>query len=199
MNYPKLRQITKLYFSLRDIARALKITPASARVSASRLVKSGLLVRAKKDTYLTREKWDSLSRKDIFILANLLQVPSYISFLSALSYYQVTTQVQQKFVESAAVYRTKEVQVRGELFTYTKLNPRLYFGFRKEKGFFIASPEKALLDALYLKSLRKYNFDLTAIDSDKLDFSELSRMAKAYPLKTRELLKNEPLRKTRSL
>lgn len=191
MVYQKIRKINKLYFGYEEIARALNITLGSARVSATRLVRSGLLVRLKRNLYVTQERWDALGQEEKFTLANLLQSPSYISLMTALSYYQVTTQIQRSFFESVALYRTKEVMVKDEVFNYTKMEAELYFGFCRQKGFFIATLEKAFLDALYLASLKKYSFDLTSIDFDKLDKAIIKSMAKKFPLRTQKILKKK--------
>jgi hypothetical protein len=45
----ELNSINRFYFGYEDIARALKIRPASARVSASRYVRLGLLMRLKRN------------------------------------------------------------------------------------------------------------------------------------------------------
>jgi len=188
MNYTKIKLLSKLYFSYRDISRAFGISAGSGRVAATRLVKSGELTRVKRDFYILSQRWESSSLEDRFILANLLQVPSYISLMTALSYYEITTQVQRDFIESVGYYRTKLVEVKESSFNYSKINRKLYFGFAKIKGFFIASPEKAFLDAFYLKSLKKYNFDLTSVDADKLDMKRIKLMSGKYPLLTRKLL-----------
>ncbi len=188
MNYTKIKLLNKLYFSYRDISRVFGISLGSGRVAATRLVKSGDITRVKRDFYILSQRWGSSSLEDRFILANLLQVPSYISLMTALSYYEVTTQVQPDFLESVGYYRTKLVEVKESSFNYSKINRKLYFGFAKIKGFFIASPEKAFLDAIYLKSLKKYNFDLTSIDFGKLDMNRIKLMSGKYPLLTRKLL-----------
>jgi len=188
MNYRKIKLLNKLYFNYRDISRVFGISAASGRVAATRLVKSGDLTRVKRDFYILSQKWNSSSLEERFILANLLQVPSYISFMTALSYYEITTQIQRDFIESAAYFRTKRVEVKESSFNYSKINKKLYFGFVKVKGFFIASPEKAFLDAVYLKSLKKYNFDLSSIDPDKLDKERIKLISGKYPLLTRKLL-----------
>ncbi len=187
MNYTKISRLNKLYFSYRDISRAFGISIGSSRVAATRLVKSGDLTRIKRNFYVLSQKWN-FSLEERFILANLLQVPSYISLMTALSYYEVTTQVQRDFIESVGYYRTKLVEIKESSFNYSKVNRKLYFGFVKLKGFFIASPEKAFLDAFYLKSLKKYNFDLTSIDFDKLNMKLITLMAAKYPALTRRLL-----------
>ena len=112
-----------------------------------------------------------------------------MSLTTALEYYEITTQVQQDFFESIAVRRTKEFQVNGSVFQYSKINEKLYFGFKKENGFFIAIPEKALLDAVYLMSYGRYALDLSALDPDKVDRQKIKRLSEEFPLKTRIMLK----------
>lgn len=189
MRYAKLKSIRKLYFGCAEIAKALGITTGSARVSANRYAAQGFLVRIKRGFYVLKEQWDALSVEEIFGLANLMQVPSYISLMTALSYYEVTTEIQRDFVESLALKRTKEVKAGGRAFNFSRIDKRLYFGFSREKGFFIASPEKAFLDAFYLMTARKYRFDLTSIDFRKLNMAKLKTMAKLFPKKTQEALR----------
>jgi predicted transcriptional regulator of viral defense system len=197
MKILELSKIKKLYFGYEEISRTLGITPQSARVSATRYVDQGVLVKIKRNIYIRKEKWKVLEREEKFILANLGQVPSYISFMTALDYYEITTQIQRNFIESAAVKRTKETEVENTIFTYSKIKTNLYFGFKKEKDFFIATPEKAFLDAFYLKSLGRYNFDIDSLDLSKLKRNEIRKLGKKFPAKTQKLLvQNEYFRKT---
>ena len=188
MKYFELSRIKKTYFGYEEVSRALGITLQSARVSANRYVKQGLLVRVKRNIYVLRERWKTLSREEKFILANLIQVPSYISLMTALDYYEVTTQVQRDFIESVGVKRTREADVKNTIFTCTKINEKLYFGFARKKRFFIATPEKAFLDALYLMSLGRYSFDLASIDLSRLDADKVRHLASKFPLKTRKFM-----------
>jgi predicted transcriptional regulator of viral defense system len=188
MRTRELNSITQLYFGYEEIARALKISPASARVSASRYVRLGLLMRLKRNTYVLRERWQAASREERFVLANLGQAPSYISLMTALDYHEITTQVQRGLIESVAVKRTKELSLNGSIFRYTKISRTLYFGFVRQQEFFIATPEKAFLDAVYLMSFGRYALDLAAIDDEKLNRKEIHRISRNYPLKTRKML-----------
>jgi predicted transcriptional regulator of viral defense system len=83
MKFLELHTIHKLYFGYEEIARALGISPASARVSASRYVRQGLLVRVKRNMYVLREVWNALGRAEKFVLVNMGQTPSYISLMTA--------------------------------------------------------------------------------------------------------------------
>jgi predicted transcriptional regulator of viral defense system len=188
MKIVQLSGITKLYFGYDDVARVLDISPESARVTVSRYVARGLLIRVKRNMYVLRERWIASGREEKFQLANLGQVPSYISLMTALDYYEITTQVQREFIESVAVKRTKEIQMPRSVFRYTRISNPLYFGFSKHNGFFIATPEKAFLDAMYLMSLGRYHLDIASIDGSKIKRGEIMRMISAFPLKTKKLL-----------
>ena len=189
MRLLELRTISKLYFGYEELARILGISLASARISASRYVRQGFLVRVKRNMYVLKDAWDAAGRSEKFLLVNVGQTPSYISLMTALDYYEITTQVQRDFFESVAVKRTKEIKVEGSVFRYSKIAGNLYFGFKKEKEFFIATPEKALLDAFYLMSYGRYALDISALDSDKLDRNEIMRLSIEFPLKTKTMLK----------
>ena len=192
MKFLELKNIEKLYFGYEDIARALNITPRSALVTANRYVKKGFLVRAKRNIYLIKDRWIDLRRDQKFIIANIIQTPSHISLMSALEYYEITTQIQQSYIESITLKRTKEVEINQTLFSYIKINPLNYSGFDRIEGFFIAQPEKAFLDAVYLKSLGRYQLDISSIDFSKLNRKKVEEMAAMYPEKTKSyLIKNE--------
>jgi len=189
MKITELNKIKKLYFGYEDIARSLGISADSARVAASRYVKQGLLLRMKKNMYVLREVWNAAGRLEKFQLANMGQVPSYISLTTALDYYEITTQVQRNFFESVAVKRSKEINLDGSVFRYAKVTNALYYEFKKEKGFFIATPEKAFMDAVYLMSYGRYGLDISALDATKLDMEEIERLSLEFPLRTKNMLK----------
>ena len=189
MKLNELRKITKQYFGYEDIKKVLGISAGSAKVSASRYVSQGFLVRIKRNMYMLRETWNAAQREEKFIIAALIQTPSYISLSTALNYYEITTQLQRNYYESIAVKRTKQIIINSSVFRYNKIKSDLYSGFKKEKGFFVATPEKAFLDAFYLMSYGRYALDLAAIDREKLDRNEIERLSFQFPLKTRNLLK----------
>jgi len=189
MKITELKKISTICFGYEDIARVLGISPASAKVTASRYTRQGILLRLKRNMYVLREIWNAAGRETKFLLANLAQVPSYISLMTALDYFEITTQVQRNFFESVAVRRSKELNLNSTVFRYVKLAPNLYNTFKKEKDFFIATPEKALLDAFYLMSYGRYSLDLSSLDSAKIDRQEIARLSRRFPLKTEKMLK----------
>ncbi len=184
-----LRKIDKPYFGYEDIARVLNISPNSAKVAASRYVKAGILIRIKRNLYVLFENWAVMSLEQKFTIANLIQVPSYISLMTALGYYEITTQLQQDYIESVGVRRTKDVTIEKTVFRYTKIKPELYFGFKRMRGFFIAEPEKAFVDALYLQSLGRRSIDTSSLDVDKLDWPMVLQISKSFPKRTQSMVK----------
>ena len=188
MRYFQLREIKKLYFGYADIARTLGISHSSAKITAHRYVKQGMTIRVKRNIYVLKERWESFDREQKFIIANIVQVPSYISLMTALDYYEITTQMQRDFIESVVIKRTVIKEIEQTTLDYTKISPELYGGFLKNQGFFIAEPEKAFLDAVYLMSFGRYNLDIPSIDFGKLDVKKIERLAKSFPLKTRNFL-----------
>ena len=184
MSYQKLLQIDKPFFSKEDVAYALGIGPESAAVLCSRYAKKGLLTRLKRGLYARTETLANLSQIELFRIANLLQVPSYISLTTALSYHGVTTQVQRDVFESISIKRSK-TSLRGPFtFRYVKISPRLYFGFNKERDAFFASAEKATLDCFYLASMGRYPLDLSALDFTKFDGQAITKLSGSFPQKT---------------
>jgi predicted transcriptional regulator of viral defense system len=188
MNYKRLLEIDKPYFSHEDVADVLGIKKESAAVLCARYVKKGLLTRLKRNLYVRTEALARLAETDLFRIANLLQVPSYVSLTSALSHYGVSSQVQRNFVESVSIKRSKALERGGASFRYFKVRAVLYGSFVKNQGAFIATPEKAMADALYLASLGRYSLDVSSLDLDKLDRPVLIRLARDYPMKTQKLL-----------
>ncbi len=73
-------------------------------------------------------------------------------------------------------------------FRYFKLDRKYYFGFIRKNNFFIATPEKAILDSLYLIVLGKYKLDASAIDWSKISKIKLTKILKKFPEKISKLI-----------
>jgi hypothetical protein len=186
MSYERLLTIDKPFFTQHDVAHAIGTKLASAEVLCSRYVKKGLLMRLKRGFYSRTETLSHLDQVDLFRIANILQVPSYISLMSALSYYGITNQAQEGFFESISIKRTKTFEVGDLSFHYIKLRPDLYIKYIKRNGVFIALPEKAVLDIFYLASLGRYSFDESSLDITMVDKAMLAELSNLYPPKVRK-------------
>lgn len=191
MFYAAIKKLrNKLYFTVEDVVEVLKIRRPSAMVLCSRYVKDGIFIRLKNNFYVLEERWERLSKDEFMEIANYLQVPSYISFMSALSVYEVTTQVQRNFYESVSLKRSRRFEIKGVIFNFNKIKKEYYFDFLKRGSFFIAGKEKALMDALYLYSFGKYKLDFASLDLAKIDKNKIKQLLKKYPLRTKKIAKS---------
>jgi predicted transcriptional regulator of viral defense system len=156
-------------------------------VLCSRQAKSGALIRLKNDFYVPAERWPYLDRQDFFIIANFLQVPSYISCTTALAYHGLTTQASRRWYESVALKRSVRYGAGDATFPYFKLKKEFYFGFTKIGPFFMAEKEKAFLDACHLSAYGCYAIDLSALDIERLDKVSVESVMTPFPERTRNL------------
>ncbi len=191
MPYQDLLKVVKPIFSKEEVAQALGTSSDSARVLCSRYTKKGLLTRLKRDLYARTETLRNLGQSDLFRIANFLQVPSYISLTTALSFYGISTQIQRNVFESISIKRSKTYEREGLIFRYLKVAPKLYRGFSKAGGIFIASPEKAVMDSFYLASLGRYPLDISSLDLSKLDGKIMGELSRLYPAKAVEFFQRE--------
>ena len=171
----KLLNAASPFFSVSSLQALLNLTRESARTTASRLVRRGILVRVQRDLYAL-----SNSRYSLFSLANALYQPSVISLETALNYWGIIVQVPQT-VFSIAQASYGCVADNTE-FVYRRMSSALFrFGQVKVEGFFIAEAEKALLDTLYMKSKGLAELLPEDVDMAKLDDELIDYYKRPYP------------------
>ena len=173
--------ITKLlnadtpFFSVSSLQALLNLTRESARTTASRLLKRGIFVRIQRDLYTLANRKYSL-----FSLANAISQPSVISLETALNYWGIIVQVPQTIFSIAM--GSQQCVVDNTQFVYRRILPDLFrFGQVKVDDFFIAEPEKALLDTLYMKSKGLAELLPEDVDRAKLDSERLTLYRSLFP------------------
>lgn len=184
-NIKNLQKLSALpYFTVQQLAAQFGFSVRSASVFAGRYTKTGILLKLKNNYYAIAQRWQTNTDSELLGVANILQVPSYISLTTALAFYEFTTQIQRGFFESVCLKRTVRYEAAGVIFNYYKLSKARYFDFIKKDGVFIATPEKAFLDCVYLFSFGKYNPDFSSMDLTKLNIARLKKLMRGYPAKT---------------
>lgn len=152
MKYLDLQQSLKNFvlFSISDI---LKVDPEFHPQRLSEWQEKGYLKKVTKGYYTFADT--QIDERVLFVMANKLCSPSYVSLETALSYYQIIPEGVYT-VTSITSSRTRRLSSDIGQFSYTKVLPKLFFGYRLEsKGetsFKIAEPEKAILDFLNSKT-----------------------------------------------
>ena len=161
-------------FTVKEFSKIFGIEHSKAKLFLIRNSK-------KKDSHILRLKRGiyafSINPPTKFEIANKLYQPSYISFETALSHYSIIPETVYT-ITSTTTKRSKEFNVQNSVFKYYKIKRKLFFGYQprkiKDKTILIAEKEKALLDYIYILSLKKQPFierlDLKKVDTERLGY-----------------------------
>jgi predicted transcriptional regulator of viral defense system len=150
--------------------------------------KKGYLTKLKNGYYSFSELL--ISPAYSFLIANKMYRPSYISLHTALAFYGL---IPEAIVQITSVSALKTNQFKNKLgsFSYKTLQPELMFGYIQKTielkpSFLIASPEKAILDLLYLYPFYKSSQDIEDLRFDVeiveeiIDFDKLNEYSKKF-------------------
>lgn len=162
-----LLRLNKPFLSPSDLEKVLGQRRPALYVTLNRLVRNGVLVRLRQGVYQL-----ALQSADPARIANQLVYPSYLSFEAALSRYGILSQVPY-VLTFATTHRTQRMTLGETTVEFHQLKPSLFFGYTLQGGLYVAEPEKAALDQLYLvarglSALDPADLDLSALDADRL-------------------------------
>jgi len=170
-----LQELDRGFFTVADFEKITGLSRNSLKVALNRLIKQKILIRLKRGIYQL-----SLSAVDVKKIANQLYYPSYLSFESALSDYSILSQIP--FTQTFATTRkSKKMTIWDTEVEFTQVKKDLFFGYTFDKGIYIAEPEKALLDELYLISRGKRTLDIKELDLEKINKEKFDQYAKRFP------------------
>ena len=128
------------------------IQPEYIRLQLDRWVKTGKIHQLRRGFYMLAAPYQK-QKPHPFLVANRLQNPSYVSVQSALSFYGMIPDIVQETISMTTV-RNERLNTALGVFDYRYINKKFFSGFRlSEFGgqhAFIATPEKAILDLVYL-------------------------------------------------
>jgi predicted transcriptional regulator of viral defense system len=176
---------------------------AKPRDRISALLADGSLVRVRKGLYVFGERYrrEPISRE---VLANLVYGPSYVSLDFALSHYGLIPE-RVEDVTSVTTGEKKVFTTPLGVFSYQPLSVNRYaqgirWTIEGDVRYLIASPEKALVDKVWMdkrfklagrNDLEAYLLDDLRMDEDMLqalDKSQLARLAEAFGSKKIRML-----------
>lgn len=178
-----LKSFNKPYFTVADLEKILVMSRNVLYVTLNRLVKSGVLIRLKRGVY--QPEFQSLELEKT---ANELYYPSYLSFESALSRYGILSQIPYSLT-FATTKTTKKQSLAGREVEYRQLKDELFFGYTLVGGIYLAEPEKAILDQLYLMSKGKIVSDISEWSLVGLDKEKLFKYSKKFPQSVQRKIK----------
>ncbi|HEY76400.1 MAG TPA: hypothetical protein G4O00_09500 [Thermoflexia bacterium] len=159
------------------------VDPRHVRRQLSRWVRAGRLYQLRRGLYALAPPYQKV-KPHPFLIANHLTRGSYVSLQSALAHYGLIPE-HVPTVTSVTTARPGRWETSLGVFEFRHLKPALFFGYRRldlgeGQAGFVATPEKALLDLIYLTpggDTPEYLRELRLQNLDRLDLDALRRMA----------------------
>ncbi len=148
---------TEAYTTLLQLSRPVVATAeAAARLGISDMYASKLLARLARDGLILRLRrglWAVTTQVNPYILPPYLTAPypSYISAWTALYHHGLIDQIPQQ-IYVVSLDRSKRIKTPVAVFVVRHISPTLFEGYTARDGVLMATPEKALFDAVYLAS-----------------------------------------------
>jgi len=132
-------------FTIQDAAKVLGATGPGLNTFLYRLEKRGAISRIEQGKYC-------LAGTSSEVIATNLVIPSYISFLWALSFHRLSTQ-RPSIITTVSLRKHDPISINNMMIKFMVMKSGRFFGMAKHKAtdgaeFLVAQPEKALLDAL---------------------------------------------------
>ncbi len=163
----KLKSIGIAVFSPKEFQDIFTVSKNTASVFLSNNVDSKLFIKLRNGFYMLKDTNPSL-----YVVANRLYQPSYISLESALSFYGIIPETVYG-ITSVSTKATREFLSEIGAFSYQKIKKEVFVGYelkdiRGEKVF-MAEAEKALADYLYFVDLKKNSLN------DRLYLKKISK------------------------
>ncbi len=142
-------------FSTSEIATALQITNNHATKILGRLANTNHVAR------LTKGRWALPEKTRPFMLPEAITgpTPSYVSFYSALYHHGMIEQIPET-VFAATLVPTRAVSTPLGRVSLHQMAPRFFTGYDRDANgqYSLATPEKAIVDTLYLQPSRSRPF-----------------------------------------
>lgn len=159
------------------------VSPLAVRKQLSRWTKAGKLYQIRRGLYSLAPPYQK-TRPHPFLIANQLQTGSYVSLQSALAFYGMIPE-HVPVTTSVTTGRPSMFQSPFGTFDYRHIQINWFFDYRlvdlgNEQSAFLASPEKGLLDLVYLQpsgDSENYLRSLRLQALDQIDREQLRRLA----------------------
>ena len=148
------------------------------RNQMNRWQNNGLIQRLRRGLFVFNPT-DRKKKVNHFYIANRIYEPSYISLESALSYYDI---IPERVINITSVCNQKTMKFNNDFgcFSYQHIKPSTFRGFRSVKFdsvfVFMAEPEKAIVDFLYL-NLSKFNKNVKDVILNSYRFQNFEELS----------------------
>ena len=170
-----------------SVHQVYAVFPHFSPNNISRWQQKGLIVKLRQSFYAF---WEACLQPNFaYFLSNFIYKPSYISVHTALAFYGI---IPEAVTQITAVSSLKTIDFQNDVaqFSYKKIKPDLFFGYEQKpfgnRTIAIATPEKAIVDLLYLypfyntqSEIRNLRFDEEFVHHE-LNFEKLLNFAASF-------------------
>ena len=158
-----------IIFSLNDI-RKIEVDFDVRRLSEWN--SKGYIRRIRREYYMFADT--SIDDHVLYLIANVMYEPSYISLETALSLHGLIPETVHA-ITSATSRKTAQFTTDVGIFSYRSFRPSLMFGYVlkpcADRTYRLAEPEKAVLDYLYLHPSLRQNADFEGMRFNAREFA----------------------------
>ena len=161
------------------------INPKIVRLQLTRWVNSGRIYQLRRGLYSIAPPYQKI-KPHPFLVANRLQRASYVSLQSALAFYGLIPEIVNITV-SITAGRPERLETPLGIFEFRHIKSNLLFGYQMTdlvgQSTLVATPEKALLDLVYLQpggESSKYVHELRLQNLDHLNLDVLKKHSKVF-------------------
>ena len=170
-------EILKELPGLFRIAEVEKLT-GHASVFLTRAFQKGWIYRLSRGYYVNTylKGWPAVEEVGCF-----LRAPAYASGEWALHHHGVLLQVPHIctiITLKGSVGLSRSLKYQDATLEFSRIAPSLFFGFERKGRYDLATPEKALLDLLYLRGEIPLADEL---EIGEIDFEKLQHFSKKFP------------------
>ena len=167
------------------ILMAGDVSVVDTRRQLSRWIKAGRIVPLRRGLYTLAVPYRKIDPHP-FLMANAMKTASYVSMQSALAHYELIPEYTP-VVTSVTTGRPERIKTDMGTFFFSHVKKPWFTGYRQVEvapgqQVFLASPEKSLLDLVYLTpqaESREYLRELRIQNLDRLNMRNLMDTAQA--------------------
>jgi predicted transcriptional regulator of viral defense system len=159
-------------FSVYDAA---KFISKPAAYTSKFLSRDRYVRRAERGIYYTKDATE-------YGVASRIVFPSYATLVSSLRFYNLTEQIPHIIYIASPVQHRPITDLNGFEVNFKKIKKPLMYGYRKVDGAFVADPEKAVIDMIYLNEFVEYAEE--AVEERNLSTAKLQNYAERSGVKS---------------
>jgi len=167
-------------FSVKEIELVM---PGFSKMNLVNWQKKNYIIKIRNGYY--RFSGQPETEKELFVVANKIYQPSYVSLETALAYYNLIPE-GVFMVQSITTLKTQIFKNPLSTFQYHNIKKSAFTGYDfemdKKSVFRIASPEKALLDLFYLKGMGAKMEDIESLRLNRFSLEKMVSFDKMHAL-----------------